>query len=171
MRLGLRILLIAVLMGATLAADGAEDAFLEVGRIFERRCVGCHNSADLKGGLSLERMDGALAGGESGAAIVPQDPGSSYLLDLVTPRDGRAEMPKEGDPLKLKEVEAIRAWIAAGAVWPAGVTLSADRVADTDWWSLRPVEGHQFRHRADPGRSGSRILSMPSCSRSYTRRA
>ncbi len=124
MRPWLRTLLIPTVLTASHAVSGAEDAFPDIAQIFERRCVGCHNETDRKGGLSIESKETALAGGESGTVFVPGDPESSYLLDLVTPRDGRAEMPKEGDPLKAEEVESIRAWIAAGADWPAGVTLA-----------------------------------------------
>ena len=57
-----------------------------------------------------------FAGGDSElAAIVPGKPDESYLLDLITPSEGSAEMPKEADPLADAEVELIRKWIAQGA--------------------------------------------------------
>ncbi|MGC1276005.1 MAG: DUF1553 domain-containing protein [Planctomycetaceae bacterium] len=127
-----------VLIGVAGSTTAAEDPFVAVASVFERRCLGCHNTDDRKGGLSLASRDDALTGGESGFAIVPGDPSASYLLDLVTPHDGRAEMPKEAEPLDEAEIDAIRAWIVAGATWPDGRTLDTAQVADTDWWSLRP---------------------------------
>ena len=58
-----------------------------------------------------------VAGGESGeAAISPENPDESYLLDLIMPTDGEAEMPKEGKPLADTQIDLIRRWIAQGAV-------------------------------------------------------
>jgi hypothetical protein len=132
--------LVAALAVPGFGSDEPARGFREtVGPLLERRCLSCHNPTDRKGGLSLASADETIAGGASGPAIAPGEPEASYLLDLVTPRDGKAEMPKDGAPLRAEEVAAIRNWIAGGAKWPDGVTLSAGRVADADWWSLRPI--------------------------------
>ena len=48
----------------------------------------------------MTAFDKLLKGGESGAeAIVPGKPDESNLLDLITPDDGKAEMPKDKPPL------------------------------------------------------------------------
>lgn len=106
----------------------------EVQPILRKRCVACHNQRNRRGGLSLDSADAAGAGGESGAVIVPGDPESSYLLDLVTPSDGAAEMPKGESPLKAEEIAVIRRWIAGGADWPADVVIEPPVV-----WSLKPL--------------------------------
>ncbi|OYW13689.1 MAG: hypothetical protein B7Z55_16425, partial [Planctomycetales bacterium 12-60-4] len=49
-------------------------------------------------------------------------------------------MPKNGPPLKSDEVAVLRAWIESGATWPEGVILRERPAADSDWWSLRPLE-------------------------------
>ncbi len=139
-----RILLAAVVIaasGSAGAVDGADDRLFRerVAPLLERRCLGCHNDEERKGGLSLQSRGSALTGGESGSAIAPEDPDGSYLLDLVTPHAGRAEMPKGGTPLSGDDVELLREWIAAGTEWPAGLRLNPNRVADADWWPLRPL--------------------------------
>ena len=118
----------------------AEDLFFtKVAPLFERRCLGCHNAEEAKGGLSLVSAKSFKAGGDSGEVVLPNDPEGSYLLELVTPENGRAKMPKDADPLKSEELAAIRAWIQSGAPWPDELHLSANRLASTDWWSLKPI--------------------------------
>jgi WD40 repeat protein len=62
----------------------------------------------------FERLVG---GGESERpAIVPGKPEESYLMELITPVDGEAEMPDQPfKPLSQAEVELVRRWIQEGA--------------------------------------------------------
>jgi len=137
-----RTLLIAILMplliAATVRADGTNEAgdklFRDtVATLFEQRCLSCHNERDPKGALSLATRRTALAGGESGAAVVPGKPDEGLLLGYVS--GDTPEMPKGGPALSATEVEAIRQWIAAGAPWPDEVTLT-DKSKAGPWWSL-----------------------------------
>ncbi|MGI9457495.1 MAG: DUF1549 and DUF1553 domain-containing protein, partial [Aeoliella sp.] len=50
------------------------------------------------------------------------------------------EMPKEGPPLSSDQVATIRRWIADGAKWPREKVLVDKSLADTNWWSLRPLK-------------------------------
>ncbi|MEQ8787194.1 MAG: PSD1 and planctomycete cytochrome C domain-containing protein [Pirellulaceae bacterium] len=116
------------------AAEESIDFEREVAPILQRRCLACHNDRDRRGGLSLQSAKAARAGGESGEVIAPGEPASSYLLDLVIPHDETAEMPKGEPPLTQQQVESIRRWITAGAVWPEGVVLEPPVL-----WSLTPL--------------------------------
>jgi len=69
------------------------------------------------------------AGGKRGPAIVPHKAEESLLYQAVR-RTGELKMPPTG-PLQEKEIEMIRQWIDAGAVWPAR--------KETVHWSYRPV--------------------------------
>ena len=102
------------------------------------------------------------AGGDSGAVIAPGKPDESYLLELVTPDNGRAEMPKDADPLPAGEVAAIRQWIADGAPWPAEFQLEPARVETTDWWSLKPLVRPPLPALPELPPRGSARRSMPS---------
>jgi hypothetical protein len=137
-RLPILLLALPALAAAGDRQDSAGFAS-QVAPILQRRCLSCHNDTERKGGLSLQSRTAAIKGGESGAVIAPGDPDGSDLLDLITPADGRAEMPKDADPLSAAEVDAIRRWIADGAGWPDDLRLEEHAVADTDWWSLQPV--------------------------------
>ncbi|MFI4876788.1 MAG: DUF1549 domain-containing protein, partial [Blastopirellula sp. JB062] len=114
----------------------AEDDFFQakIAPIFRSKCVSCHNGESLKGGLSLQSRRQALQGGESGEVVLPGDADSSYLLELVTPHDGRAEMPRGDKPLSGEEIAALRRWIDQGAVWPEDQQLDPP-----GWWSLQPL--------------------------------
>lgn len=135
-----------VLFGILLLAlprpsSGAErevDFQDDVAPIFQKRCLSCHNDELKQGKLSLQTRKSALKGGESGEVIVPGNPDGSYLLSLITPSKGKAEMPKEADPLSPTEVATIRQWIEQGAKWPADFKLEP-RIADRNWWSLKPL--------------------------------
>lgn len=113
-----------------------------VAPILAKNCVGCHNPIDPKGELDLTQRAGMTKGGKTGPAIVPGGADDSLLIERVT--DGSMPPPKKGQRLAKAEIEALSAWVAAGANWPANRTLSAfefttDRRAGFDWWSLQPV--------------------------------
>lgn len=107
-----------------------------VSAILETRCLHCHSGDQPEGNLSLETRSGLESGGFSGPAIDSEEPEFSLLLDLIT--DGEPRMPPEGDPLTADEVDMIRRWIEAGALWPEDLVLR-DRRFEGRWWSLSPL--------------------------------
>jgi mono/diheme cytochrome c family protein len=108
------------------------SALRDAGAILANQCLSCHGPEKKKGGLDLSRRASALAGGESGKAIVPGRPGQSLLVAKVA--DG--EMPPKG-ALSRDEVSAVRAWVEAGAPYPSEPL--SHRKGGSDWWSLRPI--------------------------------
>ncbi len=130
------VILIIALMART-SDVVADDLSQSVTRILENRCLSCHSPNDKKGGLSLSSHKELLVGGESGPVVVPGKPAESLLLDFISGE--KPEMPKKGPPLTAKEVAAIREWIAAGATLPADLLLHDRSLADTNWWSLKPL--------------------------------
>ncbi|MBI2480499.1 MAG: PD40 domain-containing protein, partial [Planctomycetia bacterium] len=84
--------------------------------IFQAQCHGCHQPARDNGNYVMTDFAKLVAGGESeSAAIVAEQPDESYLIGLITPQDGQAEMPKGKKPLSDVEVALIRRWITEGA--------------------------------------------------------
>lgn len=109
----------------------------QVAPILEAKCVRCHLPGNRKGDMSLATI-GDLAENEY---VVPGDPDSSYLVDLVASSDDvPPEMPKDGEPLADEEVALIRRWIGEGAEWPETVVLRERSKADASWWSLQPLQ-------------------------------
>ena len=115
------------------AADDI-DFRRDVAPILQTRCLSCHNARDRRGGLSLQSGNAVRAGGESGIVLTPGDVESSYLLDLILPEDGTAEMPKGEPPLTSAEIDIMRQWIGAGAAWPDDLILEPPLL-----WSLKPI--------------------------------
>lgn len=132
-----RIACIAALLLAWVTVARADEALFRdrVAPVFRAHCLNCHNDETRKGGLSLETAASALAGGDIGEVIFPGDPDSSYLLELITPEEGKAAMPEGTEPLSAEDRTAIHDWIAAGAKWPQGMVLEPEV-----WWSFRPLE-------------------------------
>jgi hypothetical protein len=116
----------------------------QVAPVLARHCLECHGATIHKGGLSLATENAARKGGDSGPAVEPGEPEASPLWEHVASGD----MPKGRPGLSDAEKGRLRKWIADGAKWGTPeidpFTVSTDRRAGYDWWSLRPVR------RADP---------------------
>lgn len=117
-----------------------------IATIFSQRCLSCHGNESPEGDFSLQDASSFFAGGhvESG------DADASHLLDLITPKDGHAEMPQDADPLDPSDLNAIRQWIDDGAIWPADVVLQEASVSDFDWWSYQPLVRPEVPVISDP---------------------
>ncbi|MGI9457181.1 MAG: DUF1549 domain-containing protein, partial [Aeoliella sp.] len=133
------LLLAAYAVGAsnTAAAPPSDDTFgREIAPILQHHCVRCHKTSDPKGDLDLTQHATVMVG--DGAVVDAGDPDQSILLDMVS--GDQPEMPKEGPPLSSDQVATIRRWIADGAKWPREKVLVDKSLADTNWWSLRPLK-------------------------------
>ena len=136
---------VAVFFGFTLVLAGMEVRDLRgddslfrdhVAPVLQRRCLSCHNDVERKGDFSLQTSVSAFQDGYVEAG----DAEASHLIELITPDGAKAKMPKNSDPLSAGEIATIRKWIDAGAGWPDGFGLTESRVADLNWWSLRPLK-------------------------------
>ncbi len=88
----------------------------QVRPVLQANCYGCHQPAKANGRFQMTSRDGLLRGGESGSpAVVPGKSEESHLLELITPEDGKAEMPQGRPPLASSDIELIRRWITEGA--------------------------------------------------------
>lgn len=129
-------------VGPTRADEAPIDFERDVAGVLVKNCLGCHNASQASGGLRLDEREPALAGGESGAALIAGDPDASWLIERV--REG--SMPPEGKGKRLSEadVATLARWTTAGLKWPAERKLSAYELttesrAGLDWWSLQPL--------------------------------
>jgi WD40 repeat protein len=103
--------------GPTAAKAPLEVSFDRLVRpILQVNCQGCHQPAKAGGGYVMTSFDSLKQGGESELpAIVPSQPLESNLVEMITPHDGKAEMPQNKPPLAAAEIELITRWIAQGA--------------------------------------------------------
>ncbi len=128
---------------ASLDPKGIEFFEANIRPVFVNKCYKCHSdSADeLKGGLRLDTREGALAGGDSGPAIVPNDTAKSLIVAAV--RYVGLEMPPD-TKLSDEEIENIERWIRMGAPdprdGPAGAAKKKiDPMKAREFWSLKPI--------------------------------
>ncbi|MEZ5399091.1 MAG: PSD1 and planctomycete cytochrome C domain-containing protein [Bryobacteraceae bacterium] len=125
--------LLLLLTAPLAAADFVRDVF----PVLERRCFGCHGAKVQMARLRLDGKAGFERGGQSGSVANAGDAAGSLLLKRVEARDGASPMPPAGERLSAPEIAALRSWIEAGAVWPAGIG-AADGSVTTHWAYVAP---------------------------------
>ena len=115
---GLSFLLVVSSEGKAQEAYDVSEFTQKVQPVLAKRCFACHGPNEAEGGLRLSSRESVLAELESGArAVVPGMAADSVLLHRIRGEGDGDRMPPEGKPLTEEEVEAIEAWIAAGAPW------------------------------------------------------
>ncbi len=98
------------------ANDEAISYYDQIRPVFQAHCQGCHQPAKQSGAYVMTDFAKLLSGGESEMpAVVPGKPEESYLLELITPENDEASMPKGQKPLSQPEIDLIQRWIAEGA--------------------------------------------------------
>jgi hypothetical protein len=99
--------------------------------VLSKNCFVCHGPKvkPPMSGLTMANSETLQAGGKRGPAIIPHKAEESLLYRAVR-RTGELKMPPSG-PLQEKEIEVIRQWIDAGAVWPVR--------KETVHWSYLPI--------------------------------
>lgn len=121
--------------GAVLASEEpgtTPDFQRDIAPILTTRCSECHGPDQQKAGLRLDSRDAALRVAKSGKpALVPGRAGESELFHRVTSEDADEVMPPKGDRLMPGQVSLLKAWIDAGADWPADESRS-------HWAFLKP---------------------------------
>ena len=126
------------------AADGEEErlAFFEnkIRPVLVESCYGCHSAeaSSPKGGLLLDTREAAQKGGDSGAAVVPNEPDESLLLSALRYED--YEMPPKGQ-LPEAVIADFETWIRMGAADPRegapAVTREIDMDAGREFWAFQ----------------------------------
>ena len=135
------ILIVTLFSNIVLTAQSVTE---EVFRIFERKCISCHNNSNPRAGLDLEGSgnnfqskmstvynnivrvtpNNTFASAKGQAYIYPGRPDKSFIFRKVNRdleptislhADEKAEMPLSGEELTNVEKEVIRQWILYGA--------------------------------------------------------
>lgn len=154
-RLPLAIALSALFVATATAADPTDEQarFFEnkVRPILAEHCLKCHGPEKSKSNLRLDSLAGAIAGGDSGPAVVPGNPAESLLVTAVTHEDDVLKMPPS-KKLPKSVVEDLTRWVASGARWPGSAEPTANAPAatrhpgmaitqkDRDHWAFRPLK-------------------------------
>ncbi len=121
--------------------------------ILKANCIKCHGGEKTKGGLEMTSQVALLKGGETGAAIDPNAPEKSLLLEMISYKDKDHEMPPAGKR-PAEEIAIIEKWVAMGAPYdPSLETAGAKKtsshaqekaaLAPQSWWAYQPVKAAQ----------------------------
>lgn len=129
-----------IALASALSAFAAPPDFeKDVWPIFRKKCYVCHNATLKQNGLRLDDGEAALVGGYSGAVIIPGKSSESKLIARVMSDKADVRMPKSGTPLSDAEIQTLKDWIDAGAMWPRkAVAKGAD--SKLSHWSFQPVK-------------------------------
>ena len=111
-------LVLWVALAVPACSEDAVDFARQIRPIFKERCWECHGPDKQESGLRLDKRQEALAGGDSGPAIITGDASSGLLLKRVQSEDAERVMPPKGDRLTRRQIDLIRKWIEDGASWP-----------------------------------------------------
>ncbi|MBP88473.1 MAG: hypothetical protein CMJ64_17455 [Planctomycetaceae bacterium] len=103
--------------------------------ILSAKCFLCHGPDKQESGLRLDVRGRALAGGDSGVAIVPGKSGESALIGRVTSDNETDRMPPEGERLTAAQVDLLRRWIDQGG---KGIPES-NLDAAAKHWAFQPI--------------------------------
>ncbi len=119
--------------------------------VLVEKCHRCHSAGaeKLKGGLYLDSRDGVLLGGELGAAVDPDHPGQSLLLESLHYGNPDLQMPPKGK-LDAAVIADIEKWVADGLPWPTeagpgGAKQEKDFAVElqkrrSEQWSWQPIK-------------------------------
>jgi mono/diheme cytochrome c family protein len=132
--------------------------------ILQDRCYECHGNGKHKGGLSMDVRSSLVSRDSDGIWIVqPGDPAHSLMIErCLLPAEDDEAMPPKGDRLKATELEALRTWIAAGAVMPA--TSGAIAANGSSGVRGAPVPDSTADRRGPASASKSRSAGLPALS-------
>ena len=121
------------------ATDDPVDFETQVRPLLMQHCAKCHGAAVQKKGLRLDAKQAAFKGGDYGAVILPGKADESELFRRITTA-GEDRMPPEGKPLSADDIELLKRWLTAGAVWPeTDYDREAAHDSRLDHWAWQPM--------------------------------
>ncbi len=150
----LRTVILLVLFFSPLAGIGAEPtlspddlAFFEkkIRPVLVAHCYQCHSAqaAQVKGGLLLDTREGVLRGGDSGAAVVRNEPEKSLLIQALRYVDDAPAMPPRKQ-LPAEVIADFTQWVKRGAPDPRDGKAEVVKSREIDiekgrqFWSFTP---------------------------------
>lgn len=144
--------------GPAAAAPAPESLYAQrIAPIFGQRCSGCHGEKKHNARLQLNSPEGIQRGGNTGAVLVPGEPGQSEIVRRMrlSSADEDHMPPKERPQPSAEEIATIEKWIAEGASFSAAAGPAAkpvaEKVAPADPKAVAALE-QAFVHveKADP---------------------
>jgi hypothetical protein len=113
------------LAAAEITPEQAKHFESKIRPLLVERCQSCHGPDKQKSGLRVDSRSALLEGGESGAAIDPENPEDSLFLGAI--RYESLEMPPDRK-LPGDEIRLLTDWIKDGAYWPGSDAENSPQV-------------------------------------------
>lgn len=113
MRKGIWLVMCLWLVGGLASAE-APSYEKDIKPFLTKYCIECHNDSKAKGGYRLHSYGELLKNGRKGPLVIPQQETRGRLIMSLEGRGRRMPPPKSAQP-SADEVNAVRAWIKAGA--------------------------------------------------------
>lgn len=115
--------LVVMTLVAIARGDDAHQQFVDVVQpLLESKCILCHGREKQEGGLRLDSLAAAKAGGDTGPAVVPGDVAASLLVKAISFADPNLQMPPK-QKLPEREIMSLTKWVQDGAAWPEPVAV------------------------------------------------
>ncbi len=127
------IFIAAVFWQTTSDAVQTVDFVRDIQPIFKANCERCHGAKISQADLRLDERSFALK------AITPGNSKASLLMRRILGEGGEARMPMGGEPLKPEQIELIRQWIDAGAIWNDSALSTQSAALNKHWSFVAPV--------------------------------
>lgn len=158
-------------------ADGSETVSFkkDVAPMLVNVCTGCHGGNNPRGGFNMTSFEQLLSGGDTGSTIVPGDPDSSYIVDLVLRQDPLKMPAGNQTRIKQSQAKALEKWIKEGAhfdgtdpkaalrsIVPTAAQLEAAKLAsmsDTDFKARRLEQAASLWKRVAPREEATSVTT------------
>ncbi|MFT5326312.1 MAG: hypothetical protein ACI8P0_004187 [Planctomycetaceae bacterium] len=142
MRIVLSVITLLIFL-QTNTVRGDDDFFeKQVRPLLVKRCLKCHSGAKTGGGLSLDSRSGWQKGGESGPAILPEQPEASLLIEAINYRSLEMPPKKAGGKLSDREIAILTNWVKLGAHDPRDELVNIGGMSAAEaksWWAFQPL--------------------------------
>lgn len=100
--------------------------------LLRKHCQNCHNPDKAASDLDVTTYAALIAGGASGEAVKPGNPGQSLLLRVMT-HEAEPKMPPKGPKVPDADLAVVKKWIEGGAPETAvGAAKTAARKVEID---------------------------------------
>ncbi len=133
-------LILLGILGQTLLTHhlSADEFYLnEIKPLLKTKCWACHGPLKQESGLRLDAGSLVHKGGESGPAVIAEQPEESLLLQRISAHEEFERMPPEGEPLTKKQVALFKQWIESGAHSPID---EEPQLNPEEHWSFQPLK-------------------------------
>jgi formylglycine-generating enzyme required for sulfatase activity len=147
--------LVTLILSAS-ALPAAIDFDKQVRPILTAECAACHGADRPAGGVRLTDRAAVL----NGTMVAPGKPDASLLVRVIELPAGKPKAMPPGKQLEKAQRELIRQWIAEGAVWPEGATLSAAPLAHDEQETVRKLHD-RIAAKASPAEMKQYTVAIP----------